>query len=127
MIRLEDMRGERRVPLHLHTALVYHQHPDVKSRPTFHGISHDLSMSGLSLIVDYNIHTEDDVTVLIALPPREVDGDKKIVEATARMIYTVYTGQYQAWRVSLAFLEFKRDGEARLREAVESVEQLMPT
>jgi hypothetical protein len=126
MIRLEDMRGERRVPLRLHTALVYHQHADVKSRPTFHGVSHDVSMSGLSLIVDYNIYTEDEVTVLIALPPREVDGDKKIVEATARMIYTVYTSRYMAWRVALAFLEFKRDGEMRLREAVEAAEQLMP-
>lgn len=125
MRRLEDLRGERRAPLHLRTALVYHQHPDAASRPTFHGISHDVSMSGLSLIVDYNIFTEDEVTVLIALPPKEADGAKKIVEVTARMIYTVYTSQYMAFRVSLGFLEFHRDGQARLLEAVEAVEMLM--
>ena len=118
-----ELRDDRRMPMQLKTALVYHQHGDAASRPTFHGTSHDISMSGLTLIVEQNIFTEDEVTVLIALPPAHVGIEKKVIEATARMVYTVYTSEYQAFRVGLTFREFKRDGEQRLKVAIGAMDQ----
>jgi c-di-GMP-binding flagellar brake protein YcgR len=115
--RIDDRRGERRFPLRLKLALVYHQHADSATRPTFHGVTHDVSLSGLSMVLDHNVFTQDEVTLLLAIPPEHHGGPRKIVEVTARMVYTVFSSEHDAFRIGLRFKAFKRNGKEQLKAA----------
>lgn len=115
----KDKREERRIPLQLKVAVVYHQHEDEGSRPTYHGITSDVSLGGVSVVVNHNIFNEDDVTVLLAIPPEHPGGRQKIAEATAKMAYTVYSSEHQAFRIGLSFKSFKGNGKHSLKEAIE--------
>lgn len=115
----EDKREERRIALRLKVAIVYHQHEDAATRPTYHGFTNDISLSGLSVVVADNIFNEGEVTVLLAIPPAHPSGQQKIVEATAKMVYTVLSSEHNAFRIGMRVTGFKRNGKTLLREAFE--------
>lgn len=119
MVKGKDKRADPRVPLRLKVAIVYHNHADAATRPTYHGLTHDISLSGLSVIVEYNVFTEDEVTVLLALPPANVGGKQKIVEASAKMVHTSYSSGHDAFRIGMQFTKFKKPGKDLLEEAIE--------
>lgn len=110
----KEHRSTPRLLLKLKVAIIYHQHVDEATRPTYHGHTNDVSLGGLSVIVDHNIFNEDDVTVLLALPPEKFGAPMQVVEATARMVYTVHSSDHQAFRVGLSFKQFARNGKALL-------------
>lgn len=110
-----ESRATQRFPLQLKVAVVYHQHEDVATRPTYHGRTCDVSLHGLSVVVEHNIFTPRDITVLLALPPVKVGAAQEIVEATATMAYTVLSSQHDAFRIGLVLKSFKRDGAKRLQ------------
>jgi c-di-GMP-binding flagellar brake protein YcgR len=114
-----DTRNEARVPLKFKVAIVYHQHEDKATRPTFHGRTHDISTQGLSIVVDQNVFNEADVTVLLAIPPAHVGMPQKIIEATARMVYTVFSSEHDAFRIGLTFGQFKRNGREFLNAIID--------
>lgn len=115
----EDKRVDQRISLKLKVAVVYHQHDDEATRPTYHGYTNDISMGGFSVVVDYNIFNEGEVTVLFAIPPEHPGGQQRVVEATAKMIYTVHSSDHNAFRIGMVFREFKRNGKALLNETME--------
>ena len=119
MAKAKEKREEQRTPLRLKVAIVYHQHADAATRPTYHGLTSDVSLSGVSVVVDYNIFNEGEVTVLLAIPPAHPGGQQKIVEATAKMIYTAYSSEHEAFRIGMGGLRFKRNGRELLKEAIE--------
>jgi hypothetical protein len=88
----------------------------------FHGKTHDISMSGLSMVVDYNVFQEGEVAVVLALPPAYEGASRKVVTATAVMTYAVHSSKLDAFKIGLAFREFRGDGkqllEAALRNAL---------
>jgi c-di-GMP-binding flagellar brake protein YcgR len=114
----DERREDYRVPLKLKVAVVYHQHQDASTRPTYHGVTNDISLSGLSVVVDYNIFNEGEVTVLLAIPPEHHGGAQKIVEATAKMAYTVHSSDHGAFRIGMSFKVFKRNGMEHLKAAL---------
>lgn len=114
-----DKREERRIPMKLNVAIVYHQHEDAATRPTFHGVSSDISLSGVSVVVRDNIFSEKDIKVLIAIPPEHVGAKKKVIEATAKMVYTVLCSKHDAFRIGMNFKEFKGQGKQVLKGAME--------
>lgn len=105
--------------MRLKVALVYHQHADAATRPTFHGMTSDVSLSGLSVVLDHNIFNEGEVTVLLAIPPAHTGGQQKIVEATAKMIHTVHSSEHNAFRIGMMFKQFKGKGKELLKGAIE--------
>ncbi len=113
-----DKRKETRYPLHLRVAVVYHQHEDAATRPRYHGRTSDISMQGLSVLVEENVFHEGEVTVLLALPPVHPGIPQKIIEATAKMMYTVLSGEFDAFRIGLVFRSFKRNGRDLLDTAL---------
>lgn len=115
----KDKREERRIPLKLNVAIVYHKHVDAATRPTFHGTTNDVSLSGISVVVRSNIFNDGDVKVLLAIPPEHTGGQQKIVEATARMVYTVYSSAHDAFRIGMNFQGFKGNGKELLKGAIE--------
>jgi len=102
-LRHVDRRDERRVPLRLNVAVVYHQHADAATRPTYHGVTKDISMLGISLVVNFNIFNDGEVTLLLAIPPAHMGGTQ-----------TVYSAEHEAFRIGLSFKAFKRNGKALL-------------
>lgn len=119
---LEQEAGEKRrnarYPLHLRVAVVYHQHEDEATRPRYHGRTSDISLHGLSVLVEHNIFHEGEVTVLLALPPAHQGIPQKIIEATAKMTYTVLSADYDAFRIGMLFKGFKRNGRQLLETAI---------
>lgn len=109
--RTKENRKNPRYPLHWKVAIVYH---DTDGRPTFHGITHEISLSGLSVLTDHNIFTEDVVTLLLAVPPLHQGLGNKIVEVRARMAYTVHSAGHDQFRIGLHFKRFKEGGRAFL-------------
>lgn len=110
-----ERREAPRLPLQLKVAIVYHEHEDAATRPTFHGRTNDISMEGLSVLVGDNVFNDGEVTVLLAIPREHVDGSQKIVEATAKMVYTVFSSDHDTFRIGLNFLEFKKAGKRLLQ------------
>lgn len=118
---VRERRAQGRVPLQLKVAVVYHQHLDDATRPTFHGVTNNVSPTGLSVVVDHNIFSEDEVTVLLAVPPQFAGARIKVIEATARMVYTVYSNEHYAFRIGMRFCQFKDDGLDILRGAIKKL------
>ena len=116
---IEEGRKGDRLPLHLKVAIVYQEQDDEATRRTFHGRTNDISHCGLSVLVENNIFTEGQVTVLVAVPPEQAGDPLQIIEATAKMIYTVFSSEQQCFRVGLIFETFKRSDEAVLRDYID--------
>ena len=114
-----DRRDSRRVIAQLKVAIIYHHHADESTRPTYHGKTSDVSMTGISVVVSENIFSENEVTVLLAVPSAHYGGAQKIVEATAKMVYTVFSSEYDAFRVGLNFRQFKRNGKEVFESLIE--------
>lgn len=117
----EDRRKSPRVDLQLRLAVVYPQHSGRPARPMFHGKTRDIGLSGLSMLVDYNVFQEGEVAVVLALPPAHAGAPRKVVTSTAEMTYAIHSSKLDAFKIGLAFREFRGDGkellEAALRDA----------
>lgn len=85
-------------------------------KPTYHGRTHDLSLSGTGMLTSVNLYTDAPVIMLIAPPPLHQSVRQKIIEVKARQQYVLYSGEAGAFRLGFAFLEFKKDGFEVLKE-----------
>jgi hypothetical protein len=121
-LKYADRRKSRRVSLQLRLAMVYPKHEGRPARPMFHGKTHDIGMSGLSLVVDYNVLDEGEVTVVLALPLAYAGAPRKVVTSTAEMTYAIHSSKLAAFKIGLVFREFRGNGkqllEAALRHAL---------
>ncbi len=115
----DERREDRRVPLKMDVSVIFPQHKQTRARPTYYGVSSDISMQGMSIVVEHNIYTNEDVTILIGLTPEHAGGPRKIIEVVAHLIYTVYSPQHYAFRIGAKFKEFKRNGKALLATNIE--------
>lgn len=115
----DERRTDHRVPLKMDVSVVFPQHKSTRQRPTYHGVTSDISMQGMSIVVEHNIFTDEDVTILIGLTPEHPGGPRKIIEVVAHLVYTVYSPQHYAFRIGAKFKEFKRNGEALLAKNIE--------
>ena len=112
----EDRRESPRVRLQLRLAMIYPQQADRPARPMFHGKTRDIGMSGLSMVVEYNIFQEGEVAVVLALPPADAEAPRRAVAATAEMTYAIHSSKLNAFKIGLTFREFRGDGKQLLEE-----------
>ena len=113
-----DRREGPRVCLKLRLVMIYPQRGDRPARPMFHGRTHDIGLSGLSMIVDYNVFQEGEVTVVLATPPAHAGAARKVVTAAAEMSYAIHSSKLDAFKIGLTFREFRGDGKERLEAAL---------
>jgi len=115
-------RADRRVVprgrLEIKLALIYPERAGRPSRPMFNGKTCDISMSGVSIVVDYNIFQEGEVALALALPPPRAGAARKVVTSTAEMTYAIYSSKLQAYKIGLAFRKFRGNGKALLEAAL---------
>lgn len=114
-----DRRVGVRAPLHLKVAIVYPRNPNGTPHPTYHGRTNDVSISGVSVLVEYNVFTDEEVTVLLAVPPTHPGLPEKIIEVRARMVYTVFSSEHDTFRIGLTFRGFKRNGRTVLKSLLD--------
>ena len=104
--------------MQLKLAVVYHQHKGRATPPTYHGSTYDICMSGLSMVIDRSIFHEGDVTVLLALPHLRAGAPQKIITSTAEITYAIHSSKLKAFKIGMAFLEFKGNGKELLKAAI---------
>lgn len=114
-----DRRASPRARLQWRLAIVYPQRKGRSYRPIYHGTTHDLCMSGLSMVVEDNAFHEGIVTVLLALPPVHAWAAQKVITATAEMTYAIHSSKLNAYKMGMTFVEFKADGKELLQAALQ--------
>lgn len=113
-----DRRDGPRIRLRLALAVVYPQRPGRPARPMYQGETHDIGMSGLSMVVDYNVFQDGEVAVVLALPPEFPGAARKVVTSTAEITYAIHSSKLGAFKIGFAFREFRGDGRALLAAAL---------
>jgi hypothetical protein len=115
----EDRRDGPRARVQLRVALVYPKRAGHPTPPVYHAKTHDICMSGLSMVVDENVFHEGEITVLLALPPEHSWAAQKIMTATAMMTYAIHSSKLDAFKIGMSFVNFKDNGKALLQKALE--------
>jgi hypothetical protein len=98
--------------------MIYPEHAGRPVRPMFQGKTSDISTSGLSLVVDYDIFQEGEVVIVLALPPAYPGAPQKVVTSTAEMTYAIFSPRIDAFRFGLVFRKFRGTGQALLEMAL---------
>ncbi|MBI4985975.1 MAG: PilZ domain-containing protein [Rhodocyclales bacterium] len=112
----EVERREKRFPFHWPVAIVFEESA---GQSTYHGITQDLSLHGCCILTEHNVYSSQQVTVLVSIPTDHPGGPRRVVEARARMVYTVLASGQHKFRCGIQFLRFKDKGLATLRQAIE--------
>lgn len=107
----KELRQHKRYNMHFKVAMIFSEQAN---RPTFHGITHDISVDGTAVITEHSIYTEEPITVLIAIPPVNIGQKQKILEARAKIVYAVHSSSHGRFRIGVHFEQFKGDGKGFL-------------
>lgn len=113
---MRDQRQHRRYPVRWPVAIIFNHS---QGEEIFHGHTHDLSISGASILTEHNVFTVDPVTLLISIPPLHPALKRTLIEAKARMMYNVLSPKHQCFRIGLSFKSFKNDGSYMLAQSFE--------
>jgi hypothetical protein len=114
----EERREDPRTRLRLRLAVIYPERAGHPVQPIYHAKTHDICMSGLSMVVDDNIYFEGEVTAQLALPPVHSWASQKTITATAMMTYAIHSSKLGAFKIGMTFLEFNGDGKELLQAAL---------
>ena len=109
----KDHRSDARFHVRWKIALVF---DELENRPTYHGRTHDLSLTGTGMHTDVNLFTTAPVVVLLAPPPLHVGHRQKVIEIRARQVYAVYSGEASCFRLGFEFISFKGNGLTVLKD-----------
>ncbi|UXY14949.1 PilZ domain-containing protein [Chitiniphilus purpureus] len=106
-----DKRVELRYLVNWRVAIVYEER---EQRLSFRGRAFDVSKGGFSLHSDFSLPVSDRVTVLLSIPPLNVGQPPKVIEVKSRVVYTVLSSEFGAFRTGVQFVDFKGDGREAL-------------
>ena len=110
----DEHRKNTRHPFKWRVAIVF---ASIENEETYHGVTHDISSGGCAILTEHNVFSEEIVSVLISLPVERPGGRRKVIEAQARMVYTVLSAGHQKFRCGIQFLKFKGQGRKMLMRA----------
>ncbi len=71
---------------------------------------HDISTLGASVFLNTNLHTNK-CTLHIHVPPLDLKSKPHIIEATGKLVYVVFDGNQQLFRVAINFLSFRPESD----------------
>lgn len=109
-----EHRNSKRYPFKWRGAIVF---PSIDQEETYHGVTHDISAGGCAVLTEHNVYSEETVSVLISLPAENPTGRHKVIEAQARIVYTVLSSGHRKFRCGIQFLQFKGNGRSLLTKA----------
>lgn len=111
-----EHRQEKRHPFRWPVIIVFDSHED---RPSFHGTTHEVSVSGCSILTEHNIFSEHAVSILLSAPAEHPGPSRRVIEIKARMVYTVLSSGHRKFRCGVQFLSFKQDGRSTLNRVID--------
>ncbi len=110
-----DHRTRFRHPVHWRVAIV---NKSSGGNEIFHGRTNDLSMSGISILLDHNISFTSEVVVLLAIPPMHHGLKETIVEIECSLAHSVLDSVHGQFRFGMKFHYFKGDGKRILSDVL---------
>lgn len=108
-----DHRNDQRYLVHWKIALIFDEE---EHKPTYHGRTYDLSMSGTGMLTHSNVFTSSPVVILLAPPPLYQNHHPRVIEIQARQMYCVYSGEKSCFHLGFQFANFKGDGLEVIKE-----------
>ena len=82
----------------------------------YHGRTHDLSLSGASILVERNLFFTSDIVVLLAVPPAHHGQRETILEIQCKIMHTVLDSDHGLFRMGMKFVQFKGEGKRILHD-----------
>ena len=106
-------RKHYRHPLHWRVAIV---NKSGKQNDIYHGRTHDLSLSGASVLIESNVFFTSEIVLLLAVPPMQQGHKETILEIQCSVMHTVLDSEHSQFRLGMKFMQFKGDGKQILSD-----------
>ena len=113
-----ERRESPRVRLQLRLAVVYPERDGRPVLPTYHAVTHDIGLTGLSMVVEDDVFYEGEVTVVLALPPEHSWAAQASITVNARMTYAIHSSKFNGFKVGMRFVGFKDNAKELLQAAI---------
>lgn len=81
-------------------------HRNANGESIHHGVTKDVSMGGVSVLLEHNIYIDEPFTLLIQIANQSFKGGFRVLEVKCRMVHTVYDGSANKFRAGVEFKEF---------------------
>ena len=81
-----------------------------------HGKTQDISISGASIISDYNLASKHPITVCLLLHPGDQINPPTVFEAKSKIVSTVLSRQQGGFRIGVEFVSVAGDGAKLLQK-----------
>ena len=111
----ENKREHYRHPVHWRLAIV---NKNSEKKDIFHGCTLDVSMSGISVLLERNVFFSSSVIILLEIPPTNQGQKKIIIENQCSVLYSVLDSVHSQFRLAMKFDHFKGDGEKILADVL---------
>ena len=108
-------RAQYRHPVHWRVAIV---NKSSGRRDIFHGRTNDVSLSGISILLERNVIFTSEVVVLLAIPPMHQGLKETIVESRCALMHSVLDSVYHQFRLGMRFNQFKGEGHRLLSDVL---------
>lgn len=106
-------RKHYRHPLHWRVAIV---NKSGGKNDIYHGRTHDLSLSGASILIEHNVFFTSEIIVLLAVPPMHQGQKETILEIQCSVMHTVLDSAQSQFRLGMRFIHFKGNGKQILSD-----------
>ena len=110
-----DRRKHYRHPVHWRVAIV---NKNSVNKDIYHGRTHNVSISGVSILTDHNIFFTTEVVILLAIPPMHQGQKETILEIQCSPTHTVLDADYGQFRLGMKFTHFKEGGKRILSDVL---------
>lgn len=88
---------------------------------TYYGRVYDVSLGGVNIWSESNLHFSDSVILLLSMPARIPGTRPKIIEVASESLYTVLTANRPIFRIGFRFVDFKTDNKKKLEQYLQQV------
>ena len=88
------------------------------NKDIYHGRTHNVSISGVSILTDHNIFFTTEVVILLAIPPMHQGQKETILEIQCSPTHTVLDADYGQFRLGMKFTHFKEGGKRILSDVL---------
>lgn len=96
-------------------AAIVHRNPNGEA--VHHGTTKDVSIGGVSILLEHNIYIDEVFTVLLQIPNQSFKGGFRLLEIKCRMVHTVYDGSARKFRAGVEFREFVKKDDRTFLES----------
>ena len=110
-----DRRKHHRHPVHWRVAIV---NKNSVKNDIYHGRTHNVSISGVSILADHNIFFTTEVVILLAIPPIHQGLKETILEIQCSPTHTVLDSVCGQFRLGMQFTHFKEGGKRILSDVL---------